>query len=193
MIMRMGAQAPRLVGIAVLMGLASAAFAEEPSVSSPGGMGDSELKTEAARMSLAPHVLAMETSLMGALDQVRALKAQVKVAQNQPNSEFMTQYRAHTRDFQGALKTARSHEGDLKTRAGKFPKVAQTEEYRQVAPAMSNVERLSEQWEKQTTSTGYWRDNTRVTADLDQLERRLSQALDKTRGLSSRIDAGTVG
>jgi hypothetical protein len=71
--------------------------------------------------------------------------------------------------------------------------VAQTEEYRQVAPAMSNVERLSEQWEKQTTSTGYWRDNTRVTADLDQLERRLSQALDKTRGLSSRIDAGTVG
>ncbi len=160
---------------------------------SPGGMGEQEIKADAARMSLAPHTIAVETSLLSALDQIRGLKAQVRTAQNQPTSEFMAQYKVHTREIQDALKSARTHEGQLKERAQKFPSVAQSEPYRQVAPAISDVERLSQQWEKQTASTGYWQNNVKVSSDLDQLEKRLTNALEKTRGFSSHIDVSQVG
>jgi len=143
-------------------------------------------------MSLAPHAIAVETALLNALDQVRGLKAQVRTAQNQPTSEFISQYKMHALELKSALKDARNHEGDLKSRAGKFPSVARTEEFRQLAPAISEAERLNQQWEKQSASTGYWRDSSRANSDLEQLERRLSNALDKSKSFSLRMDIATV-
>lgn len=160
---------------------------------SRAGMGDRDIKNDAAKMSLAPHAIAVETSLMSALDQVKGLRAQVKTAQNQPNSEFMSQYKMHTRQIKDALSSARKHESELKTRANKFPNVAQSDEYRQLSPAINDAERLSQQWEKQSASSSYWRDNNKVSQDLDQLEKRLNNALDKTKSFSSRIDVASVG
>jgi len=160
---------------------------------SQGGMGDKDMKNEAAKMSLAPHAIAVETSLMSALDQVKGLRAQVKTAQNQPNSEFMSQYKMHSREIKDALSQARKHESELKNRANKFPNVAQSDEYRQLSPAINDAERLSQQWEKQSASSSYWRDNNKVSQDLDQLEKRLNNALDKTKSFSSRIDVASVG
>ena len=157
------------------------------------GMGEKEIKADATTMTLAPHAIAVETALMNAIDQLKGLKAQVRTAQNQPTPEFMSQYKMHTRDIQGALNLARKHEGELKNRAGKFPNVAQSEEFRQLAPAISDAERLSTQWGKQTAASGYWRDNVRVTQDLDALEKRLTNALDKTKSFSTRFDVATVG
>jgi hypothetical protein len=160
---------------------------------SQGGMGDKDMKNEAAKMLLAPHAIAVETSLMSALDQVKGLRAQVKTAQNQPNSEFMMQYKRHSREIKDALNQARKHESELKSRANKFPNVAQSDEYRQLSPAINDAERLSQQWEKQSASSSYWRDNNKVSQDLDQLEKRLNNALDKTKSFSSRIDVASVG
>jgi hypothetical protein len=160
---------------------------------SQGGMGEKDMKNEAAKMSLAPHAIAVETSLMNALDQVKGLRAQVKTAQNQPNAEFISQYKMHSREMKDALSQARKHESDLKNRATKFPNVAQSDEYRQLSPAINDAERLSQQWEKQSASSSYWRDNNKVSQDLDQLEKRLNNALDKTKSFSSRIDVASVG
>ena len=158
----------------------------------PSGMTDQDIKTEAAKISIAPHSIAVETALMNAIDQVKGLKAQIRTAQNQPTSDFILQYRMHSREIKDALNTARAHEGDLKSRAGKFPSVARTEEYRQLSPALSDVERLSQQWEKQSSAPGYWRDATKVSSDLDQLEKRLNNALDKSRSFNSRMDISSV-
>ncbi len=160
---------------------------------SQGGMGERDMKTDAAKMSLAPHAIAVETSLMSALDQVKGLRAQVKTAQNQPNSEFMSQYKMHSREIKDALSQARKHESELKSRANKFPTVTQSDEYRQLSPAINDAERLNQQWEKQSQSSSYWRDNNKVTQDLDQLEKRLNNALDKSKSFSSRIDVASVG
>ena len=156
-------------------------------------VGDAEIKSEATKMTLAPHTLAVETSLMDAINQVKGLKAEVKVAQSQPTPEFVAQYKMHTRELKDALKSARTHEGQLKTKASKFPSVVQSEQFRQLDPAILDAERLSQQWEKQAGVAGYWRDNMKVTSDLDQLERRLQNALDKTKSLNSRMEVSEVG
>jgi len=165
---------------------------EVKSASRPG-MSDKDLKADAAKMSLAPHSIAVETSLLSAIDQIKGLKAQVKTAQNQPTAEFMDHYKFHTREMKDSLKNVKTHEAQLKSSASKFPNVAQSDQFRQMAPALNDVERLSSQWEKQSASQGYWRDASKVTSDLNQLERRLTTALEKTKSFNSHIDVSDIG
>ena len=162
-----------------------------------GAVGEKELtkeiKDEAARMSLAPHSIMVETELMAALDQLRGLKAQVKTAQAQPSPEFIEHYRMHRREINDSVKSVRTHEGELKERANRFPSLAKSEQYKSLSPAIAELERMSQQWDKQAAVRAYWNDVTRVTSDLDQLERRLLTAIEKTRSLNARLDVSEIG
>jgi hypothetical protein len=152
-----------------------------------------EIKDEAARLSLAPHSIMLETELMTALDQVRGLKAQVKTAQSQPNPEFVEHYREHRREIGDSVKSAKSHESEIRSRAVRFPSVATSEQYKSLSPALGELERLNQQWDKQATVRSYWNDPARVTSDLDQLERRLSTAIEKARSFNARLDVSEIG
>jgi hypothetical protein len=162
-----------------------------------GAVGEKELsqevKDEAARMTLAPHTLMVETELLSALDQLRGLKAQVKTAQAHPSPEFIEHYRMHRREINESVKSVRTHETELKERANRFPSVARSEQFKSLSPAVGELERMSQQWEKQAGAKNYWSDVSRVTADLEQLERRIMTALEKTRGLNARLDVSEIG
>lgn len=158
-----------------------------------GSQGDREIKDEAARMTLAPHTLMVETQLMSALDQVRGLKAQVRTAQSQPTQEFLEHYKEHRREINDSVKAARNHEGRLKESATRFPTIARTEQFKALNPAITELERVSKQWEQQAAARNYWMDATRVSSDLDQLEKRLMMALEKTRSLNSKLDVSEIG
>ena len=157
------------------------------------GMGEREIKDEAARMSLAPHTLMVETELLSALDQLRGLKAQLKTAQAQPTPEFLEHYRVHRREINDSVKSVRTHEGELKERANRFPTIARSEQYRALDPAIVELERMNQQWERQVGNRAYWSDTAKVNADIDQLEKRLMTALEKTRNLNSKLDVSEVG
>ncbi len=158
-----------------------------------GMVGEKEIKDEAARMSLAPHTLMVETQLLSALDQVRGLKAQVRTAQAQPTPEFMEHFRLHRREITDSVKSVRTHEGELKERATRFPSIARSEQYKAMNPAINELEKINQQWDKQAANRGYWNDTPKVTADLDQLEKRIMTALEKTRSLNSKLDVSEIG
>ncbi|MBU6375110.1 MAG: hypothetical protein KGQ59_03870 [Bdellovibrionales bacterium] len=176
--------------VSVLM-LSLGSWASSPGAKAPA-LGEQDIKQEAVKMLVAPHAIAIETALLNAIDQLRGLQAQIRTAQNQPTSDFLAQYRVHSQEFKNALRTAGGHVGDLKSHAVKLPSVLRTEEYRKLAPAIADVERLSKQWAKQSSVSAYWRDAAKASADLEQLERRLNNALDKSKSLSLRLDIATV-
>jgi len=157
------------------------------------GMGDREIKDEAARMTLAPHTLMVETQLMSALDQLRGLKAQVKTAQAQPTPEFLDHYKVHRREISDSVKSVRTHEGELRASAARFPSISKSEQYKALDPAIIELERVSQQWDKQSANRAYWTDAARVSSDLDQLEKRMMTALERTRNLNSKLDVSEIG
>ena len=184
---------------ALMLALASSfqTFARADSYQGSGAAGEKELareiKDDAARMSLAPHSIMVETELMSALDQVRGLRAQVKTAKSQPSPDFVQHYRIHRQEIAESVRSVRSHGGEIRENASRFPSVARTEQYKSLDPAILELERLAQQWDKQAALGSYWNDYNRVSADLEQMERRLMTALEKARSLNARLEVSEIG
>jgi hypothetical protein len=104
----------------------------------------------------------------------------------------MEHFRMHRREIADSVKSVRTHEGELKDRAARFPSVAKSEQYKALNPAINELERMNQQWDKESAGRGYWNNATKVTADLDQLEKRINTALEKARSLNSKLDVGEI-
>lgn len=139
-----------------------------------------------AKTALAPHSIIIQTDLQSALDQVKGLRSQVKASPQPPTQDDLDHYKIHGRSINENLMAVRTHEGHLQSNVSRFQKVAQSDEFKNLDPAINNVERLNRDWQGKINQKNYWKNRNQVLSDLDTLERRLMAAIDKTKDFNSK-------
>ena len=143
-------------------------------------------KQSMARVAMSPHTLTIQSELRGALDHVKAIRTELK-NELMANAEGMDHFKLQSRQINDELKIALTHDKALSGEAAKFPDVAKSNEYKAVAPAINEVQKLNLTWQGKVNSKSYWNNKDQAMTDLDSFETRLNEAIDKTKSLNSKL------
>lgn len=176
-----------LIGSIVLTAVSPVAFAEATKMT--------EQNKRVVQGELAPHSLMIETSLIRAIDEVKGLRAGLKVEEDRvPTSTFIQHYKIQGKEINNDLRTAKNHESELNATIQKHPQIAKTDDFRSAQSAIHDAMSLNSSWQAKVESPDYWRNPKAVMDDLDRIEKQLNQALDKTRNFnSSQLNVSNVG
>lgn len=137
-------------------------------------------KDSQVRSEIGPHAVTVRTELESAIGQVKGLKAQVSLSEK-PSPDQIEHFKMHSKEMNEDIKTAGVHQGVLRSRIGKYPEVARSQEYKSLNTSFTDSERSNRDWQAKTEGADYWQDSKKVMGDLDALERKLNAALDKAR------------
>ena len=155
----------------------------------------SEKEKKQAQQDLAPHSLMMETLLMGALTDVKGLRAELKVNEDQvPSANFIQHFRMLGKEINDDLKVVKVHESELQGSVQKHPEIAKTSDYRSLVPSLNELYSQNASWQAKVGNNDYWKNSKNVMRDLSKIEGRINQAINKTKGFnSSQLDVSNVG
>jgi hypothetical protein len=145
-----------------------------------------------AKSKLAPHALIMESSLASAMDQVRGMKGEMEMTQDVKKADKMAVqgYKAFIKEMKNDINVARTHERQMMSHVRNYPEVANSTEFKSVDPALRNLQSTLTQFESKTNNAQYWNNQQQAKADISNLEKQLSNALDKVKSFnSSKLNA----
>lgn len=166
----------------------------EEKVQEKGGMKMEGEKKDSAKMKLAPHTVMITSSLKGALEAVKGLKTELKVSEDlTPSGEYIEHFKMFGNEINSDLGMAKEHQSHLKASVGSFPEIARSDEYKNVNSAFSELSSLNSSWQAKIKSSEYWKNPKVAMTDLEQLEKRLNQAIDNAKSLNSELDIRYVG
>jgi hypothetical protein len=149
-----------------------------------------------AKSNLAPHALMMESSLHSAMDQVQGIKGEMEVTQDLKKADKMAVqgYKDFIKEMKNDINVARTHERQMMSHIHKYPEVANSNEFKSVDPALRNLQTSLKQWESKTNNAQYWNNQQQAKADIDHLQKQLSNALDKVKSFnSSQLNTTSTG
>lgn len=142
----------------------------------------SNMNKEAKEM-LAPHSLMISSNLHSALDQVKGLKSQLEVATSPSSKKSMEHIRSYRKEIKDDIAQVSAHQQQLQAGIKKFPDLAQADEFRAVTTALNEVKEVPL---LQMEGPNYWSNKEQAKSDLDRLETRLQNAIDKTKDFNSK-------
>ncbi|MFL5812942.1 MAG: hypothetical protein ACJ763_05145 [Bdellovibrionia bacterium] len=145
-----------------------------------------------AKSRLAPHALIIESSLASAMDQVRGMKGELEMTQDIKKADKMAVqgYQAFMKEMKNDINVARTHERQMMSQIRNYPEVANSNEFKSVQPALRDLQSSLSQWESKAGNAQYWNNQQQAKADISNLEKQLSNALDKVKSFnSSKLNA----
>lgn|GEM_PF-4825358 len=175
-----------LVGSMLLTVVSPVAFAEATKMT--------EQTKRVVQGELAPHSLMIETSLIRAIDQVKGLRAGLKVEEDRvPTSTFIQHFKMQGKEINNDLKMAQTHETELNATIQKHPNIAKTQDFQTAKTALQDAMSFNSSWQTKAETSDYWKNPKAVMNDLDKIENQLNHALDKTKNFNStQLDVSNV-
>lgn len=154
----------------------------------------SEEAKRAAQNDMAPHSIMIETSLRSALENLKGLRAEMKVNKDHAPSEmFIAHYKMLGHDFNKDIKTIQVHENELRGSVEKHPRVANSSDFKSVVPSINDLSRMNQEWQAKMSDQTYWKDAKVVKNDIDRMENQINTALDHTKTFNSKqLDVSNV-
>jgi hypothetical protein len=139
--------------------------------------------------SLTPHSVMIESSLRSTLDQVNGIRTQLSASTPATSHEAVEHLNTYKKEIGNDLERANVHLGHLEKSAKKFPNLSQSEEYKDLTTALSEVNRINQDLQNKMASETYWANKEQVQKDMSQFKKQLNQAIDKTdRFVSTKLD-----
>jgi hypothetical protein len=144
------------------------------------------VKTE-AKSKLAPHALMIQSSLSSAMDQVRGIKGEMDVSKDAKKADqlAMKSYKSFIHEMRNDINVARTHERQLMTDARKYPEIANSNELRDMTPALKSLETNLASWESKASTSKYWMNQDQARNDINKIQQQLDNALSKVKSFSS--------
>jgi predicted nucleic acid-binding Zn-ribbon protein len=140
-----------------------------------------------AKSKLAPHALIIESSLSSAMDQVRGMKGELEMTHDLKKADKMAVqgYKDFIKEMKNDINVARTHERQMMSHIRNYPEVANSSEFKSVNPALRDLQTSLSQWESKASNAQYWNNQQQAKADITNLEKQLSNALDKVKSFNS--------
>lgn len=146
------------------------------------------------KMGLEPHTVLIETGLMSALNELKGLRTEVKIGGETSSKDFIDHYKIFSDQIHKLISTVKTHQQHLSDGVNRYPDVAKSEDYKSTSAALDDLKIFAASWKNKVTGISYWKNQSQVMNDLEAIERRLKQALDKTRKFNSeQLDISNVG
>ena len=139
---------------------------------------------DGSKALLAPHALMIRASLESALSQVKGMKSQLNEVPFDGKSSMM-HFQTYENSLKSDLKLANTHQAELKSGVTRYPDLASSEEFRNIDRALTDIRAFSTNWTAKSTGASYWQNKDQAMTDLKDLEKRLNDAIDKTRSFST--------
>jgi len=153
-----------------------------------------------AQMKLAPYALMVSSSLMSAKSQLQGVKAQMQILDqaqaqtqkdqsraNQANSrEFVSHFRDFSKGINSDLSEAKSNQAKLTAKAKGFPEIRESTEFQSLNQGIDEARRLNSGWQAKIQSQSYWKNREQARADIDALDKSLSNAIDQAKSFNSK-------
>jgi hypothetical protein len=149
-----------------------------------------EMKKQ-AKNEVAPHAIMVKSSLESAKEQISGLKDQMKLAkadnsdQMKVQGQVMEHFKLHTKNLKQDIDTAQKHSMELSSSVKKYPELANAEDYRSLNSALMDVRSSTQSWQAKAASPSYWKNSQQVSSDLDSLDQKINNAIDKDKSFSS--------
>lgn len=147
---------------------------------------------EKAKMDLSPHAVMIHSSLESARDQLRGLRTQADTVPAS-NKQFMKHARIYNKEIGDTVKQATTHAGELQAFIKNYPDLAKSEEFKQLNTAMDDLRTTYQSWNTQASNQSYWNNKEKVVTDLEAFNKRLSSAIDKSKGFNSELNITMSG
>jgi hypothetical protein len=139
-----------------------------------------------AKAKLAPDAIRLQTSLMGAVDQLKGMRAQLKTTENLPVSKAtVAPLRAFSKDVNTDVSRAVVYQNQLKSKAGSYQDVIDSDSFKSLKTAVGDTKSTVSSWESKTSDQSYWKNRDQAMSDLDSIEKQLNSTLDKAKSFSS--------
>ncbi len=142
------------------------------------------VERDGSKALLAPHALMIRASLESALSQVKGMKSQLNEVPFDGQSSMM-HFQSYENSLKSDLKIATIHQAELKSGVSRYPDLASSEEFRNIDRALTDIRAFSTNWSTKSTVASYWQNKDQAMIDLKDLEKRLNDAIDKTRSFST--------
>jgi hypothetical protein len=134
---------------------------------------------------LAPDALRIQTSLMSAADQLKALRAQLRTTENVPISkQTVAPLRSFGKEMNADISRAIVYQDQLKSKVGIYKGVVDGQAFKMLNDSVADAKKLSSDFESKVSSQAYWNNREQATSDLNTLEKHLNDALDKAKAFS---------
>jgi hypothetical protein len=177
-----------------------------PPRNSAASMNEAERRQ--AQQKLAPPAIMIQSSLASALDQVRGMRSQLQIAQKSQeahpaspgqgssgtlviavNRDAIDSFRKQNRELRSNLGSAEHEEAYLKSAVRSFPSIASSDQFIATEASLRDLHVAYQDFAAKTTSQRYLNARAEPNADLDNLEIKLSAAIEKTKILNfDRLD-----
>lgn len=147
-----------------------------------------------AKMSVGPHSIMIESSLLSTQARVEGLRSQLKLVKNQaPNSEFLEHAKAYNKDIGSDLRTAKQHDAELKASLQNYPMVANSDNAKNLQSAIGDLDSFYVSWNTKAKDAGYWQNTTQASNDLEALSGKIDNAISQSKTFNSDELSVSVG